>query len=120
MCYSFYPSKNLGAFGDGGAIQADTFRIAFLRRHLQAVKGAMEAGSPVKGFLCEAIGVTEGLMVPFRAASASGVFVLGGLARPDLEMFKLAPWIAAEVASWPAAARCSYPPRWAGRRAPAC
>ncbi|MEH0197857.1 GH1 family beta-glucosidase [Caulobacter sp. CCNWLY153] len=37
-------------FGDGRAIQADTFRIAFLRRHLQAVKAAMEAGSPVKGF----------------------------------------------------------------------
>ncbi|MFT4252197.1 MAG: family 1 glycosylhydrolase, partial [Caulobacter sp.] len=37
-------------FGDGPGIQADTFRIAFLRRHLQAVKAAMEAGSPVKGF----------------------------------------------------------------------
>jgi beta-glucosidase len=32
------------------AIQNDTFRITYLRRHLEAVKTAMEAGSPVDGY----------------------------------------------------------------------
>lgn len=32
------------------AIQADTFRIRYLRRHLQAVLAAMEAGSPIDGY----------------------------------------------------------------------
>ena len=36
--------------GDGPAIHDDGFRARFLRRHLQAVKVAMEAGSPVAGF----------------------------------------------------------------------
>ncbi len=37
-------------FSDDPAIQNDTFRIAYLRRHLEAVKSAMEAGSRVGGY----------------------------------------------------------------------
>jgi beta-glucosidase len=37
-------------FGNGPARLDDTFRITFLRRHLQAVLSAREAGSPVAGF----------------------------------------------------------------------
>jgi len=32
------------------AIQDDTFRIRYLRRHLEAVRTAMEAGSPIDGY----------------------------------------------------------------------
>ncbi len=32
------------------AIQSDSFRIDYLRRHLQVVKAAMEAGSPIEGY----------------------------------------------------------------------
>jgi len=37
-------------FSDDPAIQNDTFRINYLRRHLEAVKSAMEAGSRVGGY----------------------------------------------------------------------
>ena len=37
-------------FTDDPAIQNDAFRIAYLRRHLEAVKSAMEAGSRVGGY----------------------------------------------------------------------
>ncbi len=37
-------------FGSGPAEMNDPFRIAYLRRHLEVVKAAMEAGSPVGGF----------------------------------------------------------------------
>jgi beta-glucosidase len=36
--------------GPGPAILADTFRIDYLRTHLEAVKGAMEQGSPIGGY----------------------------------------------------------------------
>jgi beta-glucosidase len=38
------------AFSDGPAELADAFRIAYLRRHLEAVKSAMEAGSDIGGY----------------------------------------------------------------------
>ncbi len=38
------------AFGDGPAELADEFRISYLRRHLEAVKSAMEAGSDIGGY----------------------------------------------------------------------
>ncbi|MDI1363769.1 MAG: family 1 glycosylhydrolase, partial [bacterium] len=39
-------------FGKGPAIIEDTFRIRYLRRHLEAVLAAREAGSPVGGYFC--------------------------------------------------------------------
>lgn len=37
-------------FGDGPAQTDDQFRIAYLRRHLEAVRSAMEAGCDVEGY----------------------------------------------------------------------
>jgi beta-glucosidase len=37
-------------FGKGPAVIEDTFRINYLRRHLEAVLAAREAGSPVGGY----------------------------------------------------------------------
>lgn len=37
-------------FGNGPAVIEDTFRSQYLRRHLEAVKSAMEAGSKVGGY----------------------------------------------------------------------
>lgn len=37
-------------FSTAPAVQDDQFRITYLRRHLEAVKSAMEAGSPVGGY----------------------------------------------------------------------
>ena len=37
-------------FSDDPAIQNDAFRIDYLRRHLEAVKSAMEAGSRIGGY----------------------------------------------------------------------
>lgn len=37
-------------FSDGPAQQDDQFRINYLRRHIAAVKSAMEAGSPIGGY----------------------------------------------------------------------
>jgi beta-glucosidase len=34
----------------GAAIQDDQFRIAYIRRHLETVKAAMESGSPIDGY----------------------------------------------------------------------
>ena len=39
-------------FGKGPAIIDDTFRINYLRRHLEAVLAAREAGSPIGGYFC--------------------------------------------------------------------
>jgi beta-glucosidase len=37
-------------FGDGPAVLDDVFRARYLRRHLEAVKAAMEAGSRIGGY----------------------------------------------------------------------
>src|SRR6185295_9939786 len=37
-------------FGDGPAQQDDQFRINYIRRHLEAVKSAMEDGSHIGGY----------------------------------------------------------------------
>lgn len=37
-------------FGNGPGVIQDTFRSQYLRRHLEAVKGAMEAGSKIGGY----------------------------------------------------------------------
>lgn len=39
-------------FGKGPAVIDDTFRINYLRRHLEAVLAAREAGSPIGGYFC--------------------------------------------------------------------
>jgi beta-glucosidase len=38
------------AFGDGPAVIEDQFRIDYLRRHIEAVKAAMEAGADIGGY----------------------------------------------------------------------
>ena len=42
-CFSFYPSKNLGAYGDGGILVTDNSRIAHLARSLRH-HGELEKG----------------------------------------------------------------------------
>lgn len=37
-------------FSDGPAVIEDDFRIGYLRRHLEAVKSAMEAGANIGGY----------------------------------------------------------------------
>lgn len=39
-------------FSKGPAVIQDTFRINYLRRHLEAVLAAREAGSPIGGYFC--------------------------------------------------------------------
>lgn len=48
--FSFYPGKNLGAMGDGGAVTTNDARIAEKVRSLRNYGSAVKYHNPVKGF----------------------------------------------------------------------
>lgn len=50
VCWSFYPGKNLGAFGDGGAITTDRADIADRIRVLRNYGSRLKYVNEVKGF----------------------------------------------------------------------
>jgi len=62
VCYSFYPAKNLGAYGDGGAVvtnDADIAkRIAMLRDHGRSLKYEHE----FEGFSCRLDGLQAAIL----------------------------------------------------------
>ncbi len=49
VCWSFYPGKNLGAFGDGGAITTDNYKIAEKVKLLRNYGSSKKYHNEVKG-----------------------------------------------------------------------